>query len=321
MSGGTDGRALGAAAIADLYRAACLAELDALKVGNVHAYAAGHRMQVADFVTSAEVSAPPLARSGTRVGARVRGGVEATMAAVGQNTNLGILLLCAPLALAAERGGDLAESLASVLDGLDERDGANVFAAIRCANPGGLGRSDRHDVAADGPAASLYAAMAEAAERDRIARAYITGFEDVFRIGLPALHAARQRGLAPPWTTTEVHLAYLTRVPDSHVARKFGPERAEAVRAEAEAALGSLDLAKMPVEALLAHDGKLKEAGINPGTSADFTVATLFLDALSGARGEPAPGRGDEERKVPDARKEKPPRIGDLGASLGLLRE
>ncbi|MBE7249687.1 MAG: triphosphoribosyl-dephospho-CoA synthase, partial [Actinomycetospora chiangmaiensis] len=29
--------------IADLYRTACLTELDALKVGNVHAYAPGHR--------------------------------------------------------------------------------------------------------------------------------------------------------------------------------------------------------------------------------------------------------------------------------------
>lgn len=294
MSGGADGTALGAAAIADLYRAACLAELDALKVGNVHAFAAGHRMEVVDFVTSAEVSAPHLARSSARVGARVRGGVEATMAAVGQNTNLGILLLCAPLARAAELHADLKVSLSSVLQGLDEQDGADVFTAIRRANPGGLGRSARHDVTAESAPASLYSAMAEAAGRDRIARAYVTDFEDVFRIGLPALHAARRRGLAPPWTTTAIHIAYLTAVPDSHVARKFGPERAGTVRAEAADALGSLDLADSPVDTLLAYDRSLKEAGINPGTSADFTVATLFLDSLSRARGEPAPRPRDQ---------------------------
>lgn len=283
---------LPAATVADLYRAACLAELDALKPGNVHNYAPGHRMVTADFVTSADVSAPSLAEAGARVGQRVRGGVEATFAAVGQNTNLGILLLCAPLARAAEAAGPLTEALDAVLTGFDVSDARDVFAAIRRANPGGLGRAARHDVSQampeDGTVPPLRAAMAEAAPRDRIARAYTDGFRDLFAIGLPALAEARTRGLAPPWTTTAVHLAYLTGVPDSHIARKHGRERAEAVRAEAQARLAGLDLAAAPVEVLLAYDRMLKEAGLNPGTSADFTVATLFLDTLLAARGETA---------------------------------
>ncbi|GLS42449.1 triphosphoribosyl-dephospho-CoA synthase [Methylobacterium brachythecii] len=280
------GVALSAEIVADLYRAACLAELDALKVGNVHAYAAGHRMEVADFVASAEVSAPHLARAGARVGQRVRGGVEATISAVGQNTNLGILLLCAPLALAAETAGRLQPILSAALAALDETDGADAFAAILRANPGGLGRAKRHDVTAGGAGVTLAAAMAEAAPRDRIARAYVTGFEDVFRIGLPALDAARHLGLSTAWTTTAVHLAFLTSVPDSHIARKHGAETAEQVRAEAAVALGGIDLRSEPIDALLAHDEMLKRAGLNPGTSADFTVATLFADAVSAARGD-----------------------------------
>ena len=279
--------ALPEATIRDLYRAACLAELDALKVGNVHAYADGHRMAVADFVASAEASAPGLARRGTGVGARVRAGFAATWEAVGQNTNLGILLLCAPIAAAAESPGPLRTALDGVLDRLDASDAEAAFAAIRLANPGGLGRAARHDV--DGSDASgcptLRDAMAEAAPRDRIARAYVTGFADVLAIGLPALADARRHGLAAPWTTTAVHLAYLTTVPDTHIARKFGAERAEAVRAEAAAALGSIDLADAPIPLLLAHDARLKAEGLNPGTSADFTVATLFLDAVRAARG------------------------------------
>lgn len=277
---------LPAATVADLYRAACLAELDALKPGNVHAYAPGHRMVTEDFVTSADVSAPPLAAEGARVGARVRGGVEATMEAVGQNTNLGILLLCAPLARAAEAEGPLTESLLSVLAGFDASDAAEVFAAIRRANPGGLGKAARHDVTDADTVPPLLEAMAEAAPRDRIARAYTDGFRDLFEIGLPALAEARAKGLAAPWTTTAVHLAYLTAVPDSHIARKHGPERAEAVRAEAAARLAGLDLTQNPVAALLDYDRSLKREGFNPGTSADFTVATLFADALLVARGE-----------------------------------
>ncbi len=280
------GQALTEGVVADLYRAACLAELDALKVGNVHKHAPGHRMQVADFVASAEASAPALARQSARVGERVRDAVAATIAAVGQNTNLGILLLCAPLAVAAEADGPLRKALDAVLAELDERDGAAVFEAIRTANPGGLGRAERHDVGVGGEPVPLLAAMAEAAERDRIARAYASGFADVFAIGLPALAAARAQGLDAAWCTSAVHLAYLTRVPDSHIARKHGPARAETVRREAEAALGDLDLSKSPVETLLAYDRRLKKEGINPGTSADFTVATVFLDALLAARGE-----------------------------------
>lgn len=262
--------------IGTLYRAACLAELDALKPGNVHAYAAGHRMVVADFVTSADVSAPHLAKAGAGVGARIEGGVAATLAAVGQNTNLGILLLCAPLAVAAERG----RSAASVLGRLDRADAAAVFAAIRLANPGGLGRADRHDVAADPPAA-LLEAMAEAADRDRIARAYVTGFTDLRTIGLTALAEARGRGLDPGWCTTAIHLAFLRAIPDSHVARKHGAAAAERLRQEAEIILSGLDLASRPVEPLLALDADLKARSLNPGTSADFTVATLFWDALA----------------------------------------
>ncbi|MBY0298751.1 MAG: triphosphoribosyl-dephospho-CoA synthase, partial [Methylobacterium sp.] len=107
MTGPATDAALAPEAVADAYRAACRAELAALKVGNVHVYAAGHRMTLADFEASAAVSAGPLARGGTRVGARVEGAVAATRAAVGQNTNLGIVLLCAPLAAAAERPGPL----------------------------------------------------------------------------------------------------------------------------------------------------------------------------------------------------------------------
>jgi len=38
------------------------------------------------------------------------------------------------------------------------------------------------------------------------------------------------------------------------------------------------------LEPLLAFDAALKRDGLNPGTSADFTVATLFCDVLSQCR-------------------------------------
>ncbi|MFC7400486.1 triphosphoribosyl-dephospho-CoA synthase [Chelatococcus sp. GCM10030263] len=273
-------RALDSSVIARLYRKACLAELAALKPGNVHVFAEGHGMTVADFEASANASAEPLARTGARIGERVLDAVEATVARLGMNTNLGILLLSAPIAAAAERPGELRANLGATLDSLDVADAAKVYAAIRRASPGGLGRSESHDVA-EPPRVTLREAMAAAAGRDRIARAYVTGFEDLFAVGLPALHEAEGRGPAEPWTVTAVYLAFLAAVPDSHIARKFGAETAERIRERAAAIAAGSELGPANGDALLAFDAELKGEGINPGTSADFTVATIFLNAVA----------------------------------------
>jgi triphosphoribosyl-dephospho-CoA synthase len=275
--------------VAAAYIEACLAELDAPKPGNVHRFAPGHRMEVADFIRSAEASAAPIAAMGARVGIRVRAAVTATLGAVGQNTNLGIILLCAPLAAASEVP-DLAlrPALARVLDRLDRTDAQDVFSAIAAANPGGLGRAPRHDVNAPA-AATLGEAMAEAADRDRIARQYVTAYEDIFSLGLPALAMARRRRSEAHWSTLAVYLTFLAAMPDTHIVRKFDAAAAEAIRREAtdwrDAFAAACD-PKAIVEGLLSWDGELKASGINPGTSADLTVATLFASSLSTIRGE-----------------------------------
>jgi triphosphoribosyl-dephospho-CoA synthase len=269
--------------VAEAFVAACLAELDAPKPGNVHHFAPGHRMSPEDFVRSARISAGPLTEAGARVGARVRNAVTETLAAVGQNTNLGILLLCGPLARAAERQeGDLRGALAATLNDLDRDDAAAVFAAIVAANPGGLGESGKHDVRAPADV-TLKQAMEKAAGRDRIARQFSSAYGDVFTIGLPALAEARARMHAPRWATLAVYLAFLATAPDTHVARKFGIEMAETVKGEATPWRRKLTKANNPdalLRDLLAWDASLKARGLNPGASADLTVATLFADSL-----------------------------------------
>ena len=275
--------------VATAYLEACLAELDAPKPGNVHRFAPGHRMEVKDFIRSAEASAAPIAAKGARIGIRVRAAVEATLSAVQQNTNLGIILLCAPLAAAAEApDAALRPALARVLDGLDRADAQDVFSAIAVANPGGLGRAPRHDVNAPATA-TLREAMAEGADRDRIARQYVTTYEDIFSLGLPALATARRRQSDARWSTLAVYLTFLAAMPDTHIARKFGLGTAEAVRREAADWRDALTAAPDPegiTDGLLTWDAALKSRGINPGTSADLTVATLFASSLSFLRGD-----------------------------------
>jgi triphosphoribosyl-dephospho-CoA synthase len=278
--------------IAAAFLAACEAELTALKPGNVHAWAAGHGMTVEDFRRSAVAAAPGLAAAGAAVGLRVRRAVEATRAAVGQNTNLGILLLCAPLATAAGRAGGLRAHTADVLRSLTRDDAREAFAAIVLADPGGLGEDDRADVR-EAPAITLLEAMRLAAGRDRIAWNYAHGFQDVFRRGRPRLRTLRQRGWPEPWAVSGLFMALLAAVPDSHVARRHGREAALELRAAARPRARALLAARDPAACareLLAFDGDLKRRRINPGTTADLTVACLFADRLEpdGAQAGPA---------------------------------
>jgi triphosphoribosyl-dephospho-CoA synthase len=272
----------GLAEIEAAFIASCREEIEAPKPGNVHVFRGGHGMQAEHFLLSAAAAAAPLCASGKSVGDRIYSAVAASFAAVGMNTNLGIILLCAPLARAAETasGTELQMALAKVLLALDLDDTRHVFAAIRLANPGGLGGAERYDVNADADV-PLLLAMAEAAERDRIAAQYVTNFDDVFVTGLAALEDARACGLKPPWSTVAVYLTFLSAFLDSHVARKHGSAAAHEVQREA-AKMFSTFRAKGDncLPELMSFDENLKSRNLNPGTSADLTVATLFADRL-----------------------------------------
>jgi triphosphoribosyl-dephospho-CoA synthase len=270
-------------AISAAFKAACLDELEAPKPGNVHVFAGSRDLTAAQFVRSAEVAAGPLSRRGARVGRRILDAVEATAAAVRTNTNLGILLLCAPLAAAAEsQPSDLRTELGRVIGDLDLQDADLAFRAIVLAGPAGLGRAERHDVFA--PArVTLREAMTEAAGRDRIAAQYASNFADVFGFGVPLAEQALGRHGEPKWAALAVYLGFLSAFTDSHIARKHGLAAAETVRREAERFRQQLQDVADPeamLPQLLAWDAVLKRQGLNPGTSADLAVAAMFVQRL-----------------------------------------
>lgn len=267
--------------LAQAYKVACLAEIEALKPGNVHIFADGHGMQVQDFMQSAEVSSKVIAQQDLALGERIYRSVEATWHAVGCNTNLGIILLCAPIIQAALLPATnlLRNRLTQVLSTTTQLDAEWVFKAIQLANPAGLGSAKSHDVnhAAD---CTLLEAMQASAEKDLIGQQYANGFLQIFEQGLPCFEAALLRRQRPAWATTALYLYWLSHYPDSHIARKYGAAMANQVQAEAVIhfdALHSSENPKQYLPQLLAFDQSLKLRGINPGTSADMTVATLML--------------------------------------------
>jgi len=267
------------------YREACETELRAFKPGNISIYASGHGMAVADFERSAEASAPHLADAALGLGEKIFRAVEATWAAVGCNTNLGIVLLAAPLMEAChimQPGEHLRSALRRVLSHTTQDDAVWAYRAIRLAAPGGLGESAEQDIH-EAPTVTLREAMSVAEERDRIAFQYVHGYTDVFDFSIPRYHTALSRWGDEAWAAVIVFIGLLKHFPDSHLERKFGKRHTRMVAARMAALDEALSQSASPEETLeLFHevDSEFKARGINPGTTADLTVACLLAVRL-----------------------------------------
>lgn len=276
-------------ALAQAYLHACEVELKAFKPGNVSVFSEGHDMTVEDFRLSARVSAPWIADAGLALGEKIFYALQSTRDAVGCNTNLGIVLLCAPLIQAVQQRRNseqpLRSSLAAVLKNTTKEDAAWVYRAIRVASPGGLGEPDEEDVRHE-PAVTLTEAMRLASQRDRIAYQYISDYEDIFDFAVIRYNHALSRWGDQSWAAVALFAGLLSRIPDSHIERKFGTQFTGMVAAKMALLDEGLLKTDRP-ERLLAHlretDAVFKSAGINPGTTADLTVATslaVYLDEL-----------------------------------------
>jgi triphosphoribosyl-dephospho-CoA synthase len=223
--------------ISSAFLAACRAELDALKPGNVHRHSAGHGMDVAHFERAAEAAAGPIADPSLS-GKRILRATEASVAATGLNTNLGIVLLCAPLAKAASETTfaiGLRRRLDMILAALDEQDATDAFAAIRVANPAGLGQVDEGDVRDNPNRLTLIKAMYS--QPNAIASPMRTS------LPTPTFSILRYPFFRTPGDSvtdlrsavTTLHMSLLAEFPDTHISRKYGAAAAEEIREDARA--------------------------------------------------------------------------------------
>jgi len=281
----TSATALDVGVVAQL---ACLLEVSAPKPGNVCPGRHFADARYEDFLASAAAIGGPLAGAGTRpLGATIRLAIESTGNWTASNTNLGLVLVLAPLARAAaleSRAGRLRDSLRLVLATTTCDDARDAYAAIRRASPGGLGQVDEQDVSGE-PTVTLVEAMRLAADRDAIAREYATAFETTFLAGAPALERARSDALEWDDAIVETFLTLLAAHEDTHIARKAGAAVAADVTDGARAVLaaGGVRTAEGR-RALEAFDRRLRDEGsrANPGTTADLTAAAIFVVLAGG---------------------------------------
>jgi triphosphoribosyl-dephospho-CoA synthase len=260
---------------------ACVLEVSAPKPGNVHRGADFEDCTLADFLASAIAIGPAMeTASRTSVGQTALASIEATRQVTDANTNLGIVLLLSPLAVAAE-SSDMRTSIGSVLSTLTPGDSNDVYAAIRLAKPGGIDSppptADRMDINGKAPA-DLLAAMRVAASYDMIARQYANNFTDVFERVVPWLVEKPEMSLTS--RVIQTHLRLMHEFPDSLIQRKCGITIAEESSSRAARVLDSGPVDSDAYNAALADfDFWLRSDGNrrNPGTTADLIAAGLFV--------------------------------------------
>lgn len=271
--------------LSHIYREACEVELQAFKPGNISVYSDGHNMTVTDFRVSAEVSAAAIVNPDYCLGEKIFYAVKATREAVNCNTNLGIILLCAPLFTAAYRVTktvSLRQGLLQVLENTTVTDAHWVFKAISLAAPGGLGESKEHDVKKEATV-TLQQAMEMSSYRDRIALQYVTNFKDIFDFAVFRYNEAMSHFFDKYWAAVSVYTGLLSRYPDSHIVRKYGNQHNHCIIEQmccVDYALTEYEKPEL-LDLLYKVDRDFKAKSINPGTTADLTVATIVVVFLN----------------------------------------
>ena len=263
---------------------ACLWEATAPKPGNVHPQASFPDTCYDDYVLSAQAIGPAMeaaVREG--VGTTVWQAVEATRSVVSSNTNLGLILLLAPLA-SVPREEPLPSGVKDILKELTAADTERVYTAIERVQPGGIGSVDSLDIH-QLPPENLVNAMKQARDRDLIARQYSDGFVDLFDLVYPWL----QQGMATGWTLSDsivrCHIACMASFPDSLIARKCGLSVAQESQRRAQAVLDQGSPTSPGYQQgidELDHWLRADDQRRNPGTTADMVGAALFIGLRHG---------------------------------------
>lgn len=265
---------------------ACLLEVSADKPGNVSRCHDFQDTCFEDFLISASAIGPAFRdAAGVTVGETILRAIQATRRFVKGNTNLGIILLLAPLAKAAALGpsNNLQTAVKPVLQRLTVDDARLAYEAIRLAEPAGMGRSKRYDLYETQVNITLLQAMEEASGRDALAREYVTDYLITFEIGLTALKRTMDMGAGLSEATVQTFLSILAKIPDTLIARKNGMATAQDVSDRAGWILkkGGIFGDKEEIEKF---DFALRDQRhrLNPGTTADLVAAVLFAYLVEG---------------------------------------
>ena len=267
--------------IRDAYLYACHKDIEAIKPGNVNINSPHHDTTASDYLISSINSGSELFNDSYSLGDRILSAIVATKKETQMNTNLGIILLCAPIAhaLLNYKEMSLKEAIAKTIDSATADDTVKICEAINIANPGGLGNVSDYDTKSM-PVVKLREIMSYSAQYDRISYQYHNNYEDILDFIIPSLDENMIKYKSDDISISMTYLQILGKIPDSHISRKLGEEIAKKTSNHVN------DLLKIQdkdcsqgylVKQLNDLDYEYKKKGINPGTTADLLVASLMI--------------------------------------------
>lgn len=267
------------------YLFSCKKDIELIKPGNVNLLSPHKDTKAQDYLDSATLSSKELFNQNHSLGKRILESVKVTRSQVNVNTNLGIILLCAPViqSYIDFNALDLRDCIKKTLSATSVKDTHDLCAAINISSPGGLGDSDMYDTVSY-PNASIKQIMDYSREYDRISYQYSHNFTDIFDFIIPKLEFLNQRYKSLDISLSLLFIEILAKIPDSHISRKFGDKIAKKTSNNAYDLLKILDREHDPdylAKALNNLDYEYKKKGINPGTTADLLVASLMIYKIS----------------------------------------
>ena len=274
------------------------------KPGNVHRTRNYDDMVFQDFVISGVVIGDTMEEvanqakeiddlSKAELGKFILQAVNETNRWIETNTNLGIMMMCIPIAASAAISNsfdEIQENVGRFMDATTVEDAVNLYDAINVADAGGMGDQEECDVMSEKAKDELrannqtmYDVLKISAGWDRLANELTSKMPVCFEIGYPTFSHL--------WETCDdvdvinkatvlTFMTILSQIPDTLISRKYGNEIAESVSGKDEEILKFKDDDSF-VEKLLEFDDYLYENKYNPGTTADLTAASIFLSYLA----------------------------------------
>lgn len=280
------------------------------KPGNVHRNRDFDDMVFEDFLISGVVIGEAMEKaaisaltakqkddfSKLSIGKYILEAVKETDKWIANNTNLGIMMMCIPIACSAaisNNFNELQDNIGLLMDNTTVEDAVNLYDAISLADAGGMGDQEDFDVMSEKAKDELRAnnqtmldVLEISAGWDRLANELSSKMPVCFDIGYPVFSEIKSAEGSINKATVLTFLNILSEIPDTLISRKYSDETAQKVSNEVKKLLKSKNNDLFFIEKLKEFDEYLFVNKYNPGTTADLTAASIFIAYLADAFNE-----------------------------------
>ena len=267
--------------IQSAYLFSCHKDIELIKPGNVNIISPHKDTNARDYIESSVLSSKILFQEKLTLGERILESVKITRKKIKTNTNLGIILLCAPIihAIIKFKDLELRDGIKMTLSSSTPKDTLDICSAINISSPGGLGKRDVYDTNSL-PDVSVKEIMDYSAKYDRISYQYSNNYIDIFDFIIPRLIFLIKKHGSLDISLSLMFIEILAKIPDSHITRKLGDKISKKTSNHANDLLKILDKESSHeylTNQLSKLDYEYKKKGINPGTTADLLLASLLI--------------------------------------------